>query len=138
MLFFPWNYNLQFNMECLKYKALKMTCVRGPLLPRKMEFFRNVGKNFHRDFEGTWYEKMETWKNKIFVVVKNTAIDKQPMMIGSLCHDHFQHKSFFLPLLVETIYTISTYKLTRNIPSNSKYIVDITNKPTKKTPQKCL
>ena len=29
------NLNFQFNRECLKYKALKMTFGRGPLLSQK-------------------------------------------------------------------------------------------------------
>ena len=57
----------------------------------------------------------------IFVVVKNTARHKQPMMNGPFCHDDKQHKHFFLPLLVKSTYTISSYELSRNVPSNSKY-----------------
>ena len=47
------NFNLQFNGECLKYKALKMTFGRGPLhfYRKNMKFFKKVGKNYHSDFE---------------------------------------------------------------------------------------
>ena len=43
------NFNLPFSKECLKYKALKMTFGRGPLLPQKYIIIQNVGKNYHSD-----------------------------------------------------------------------------------------
>ena len=39
---------------CLKYKALKMTFGRNPVLLQKYnKFFKNVGKNYHSNFEIT-------------------------------------------------------------------------------------
>lgn len=88
----------------------------------------------HDLFHKIVFHKLVVKKNYkgIFVVVKNTTRHKQPMMIGPFCHVDKQHKLFFLPLLVKSTYTISSYVLTRYIPSNSKYTEDITNKPKRK------
>ena len=40
------NSNLQFRRECLKYKALKMTFGRGPILLQKYLILQKVGKNY--------------------------------------------------------------------------------------------
>ena len=39
------NFNLQFNGECLKYKALKMTIGRGQLLTQKYKIHEKHRQN---------------------------------------------------------------------------------------------
>ena len=38
------NFNLQFNSGCIKYKALKMTFGRGPLLSKNYYIFQKLPK----------------------------------------------------------------------------------------------
>ena len=51
--------NLQFNMECLKYKALKMTFGRGLLLSQKYNILKKRMQKLP-----TWLWKYIIWKEK--------------------------------------------------------------------------
>ena len=51
------NFNLQFNRECLKYKALKWRLEGAHFHRKSITFFKSIGKNYPSDFESAWYKK---------------------------------------------------------------------------------
>ena len=72
------NINLKFNRECLKYKALKITFGRGPLLSQKYNILQKHRQKLPKYM--IWKEKDKICSDNLFSMAQCTKTEGMNML----------------------------------------------------------